>query len=463
MNKSALLALIALAVLVTACPRNQYVIELTPQGDGVARQLTFYREDGTDTNGVPNYQAFPDDQLAAIKAVYPPDAVKPDGKRFVARGIFSGAMPGDIGGAGNWLCLATSLGQAVLYAERFRGNDDLAGAAAKRLQAADQLADLVVGWSRQELGAESGYENLGKFLDVDFRRDLKNLGVYQWAGGLAETYRAKASDEFVVRYGQYLLEHGYLKMHQLPEWFAALAHDDSGPTWMLIQRLVADKLGLASNTPLPPSFAFLADEKTAQASFEKYLATSELFRARHQEWEKERANHPDAKAPQPEDLETELVSAVLGWDLGGSEDHLTVKLALPSEPIHTNGKWDAARQRVIWEAELGDQLERPKLPAFCYASWSAANRSFQEAYFGRVLLRGEELLQYCLWHASLNATYASEWDALLNSAKPNTALTTLLDDFQFSGETSLTNSAAELPRALLRTALTNTPASVAKP
>jgi hypothetical protein len=463
MNKPAILALIALAALVTACPRNQYVVELTPQAEGVERQLTFYREDGTDTNGAPNYQAFPDDQLLAIKALYPPDAVKADGKRFVARAVFSGAMPGDIGGAGNWISLKTSLGQAVFYAERFRGDDDLATTSAKRLLAADQLTDLLIGWSRQELGAEPRYENLRKFLDADLRRDLKNLGVYQWVGGMAEAFRAKASEEFVVRYGQYLLEHGYFKPHQLPEWFATLAQADSQRTWMLIQRLVADKLCLATNAPFPPSFAFLADEKTAQASFEKYLATTELFRVRLRQWEAERVEHPDAKEPKPGDLETELITVLLGWDLGGSEDHLTVKLALPSEPLHTNGKWDTAQQRVLWEADLGDKPERPQLPAFCYASWSEPNRSFQEAHFGRVLLAGEDLLQYCLWHASLSAPHAGEWDALLGGAKPDSVLTNLFDAFRFSDETSPTNSAAELPRSLLRAALTNAPSPAPVP
>jgi hypothetical protein len=463
MNKPAILSLVVLAALVTGCPRNQYVVELTPQGDAVERKLTFFREDGTDTNGIPNCKEFPEDQLAAIKALYPPGAVKPDGRRHVARGTFSGAMPGDVGGAGNWISLKTSLGQAILYAERFRGNDDLAATAAKRLQAADQLTDLVIGWSRQELGAEPQYGNLRKFLDGDFRRDLKNLGLYQWVGGLAEAFRAKAGEEFVVRYGQYLLERGYFKPGQLPEWFAALTRDDTHQTSLLVQRLVADKLGLATNAPLPAAFAFLADETTAQASFEKYLATSELFRVRLRQWEAERGEHPDAKEPKPEDLETELIGVLLGWDLGGGNDRLTVKLSLPSAPLHTNGKWDAEQRRVLWEAELGDNPERPCLPAFCYAGWSAANRSFQEEHFGRVLLEGEDLLQYCLWRASLNAARAGEWDAWLSGLKPDASLTNALDTFRFSGEASPTNSAAELPRSLLRAALTNAPAPAATP
>ena len=74
------------------------------------------------------------------------------------------------------------------------------------------MADLLIGWSRTELGQEPGYDQLHQFLDMDFRRDLKNLGAYMWEGQLAGNYTTNAGEEFIVRFGQYLVEHGYLTM-----------------------------------------------------------------------------------------------------------------------------------------------------------------------------------------------------------------------------------------------------------
>src|ERR1017187_10549080 len=72
MKKYPLFCLATLAALVTGCPHNEYVVELTPHSNVIERKLVFYREDGTDTNGVPNYQSFPSNELAAITGLYPP-------------------------------------------------------------------------------------------------------------------------------------------------------------------------------------------------------------------------------------------------------------------------------------------------------------------------------------------------------------------------------------------------------
>ena len=110
------------------CPHNQYLIELKPQGDVIQRTLTFYCEDGVNTNtGAPNYQPFGPAELAAITALYPPQGLTNDGLRYVARGEFTHQLPADVGGAGAYTHLTNSLGEAGFYVERFRGNDDLAG------------------------------------------------------------------------------------------------------------------------------------------------------------------------------------------------------------------------------------------------------------------------------------------------------------------------------------------------
>src|SRR5260370_39401998 len=94
------IGLAALTALVTGCPHNDYTIELTPRGNVIERKLVFYRADGTESNGVPKYEGFPSNDLAAISAPYPHGAVTQEGERHFASVVFSGATPAAVGGAG---------------------------------------------------------------------------------------------------------------------------------------------------------------------------------------------------------------------------------------------------------------------------------------------------------------------------------------------------------------------------
>jgi hypothetical protein len=186
--------LAAMALVVTGCPHNQYIVQLKPHGNSIERTLIFYREDGVNTNtGAPNYQTFDAGELAVIATLYPAHGLTNDGERHVIRGEFTKALPHDVGGAGAYTNLTTSLGETGFYVERFRGDDNLAGRSERRFKVADRLADLFVGWSRMELGREPGYDRLRQFLDEDFRRDLKNLGAYWWEGQLADNTAVRFS------------------------------------------------------------------------------------------------------------------------------------------------------------------------------------------------------------------------------------------------------------------------------
>jgi hypothetical protein len=159
LHKALPFALAAMAFVVTGCPHNQYIVQLKPRGNTIERTLVFYREDGVNTvTGIPNYQPFDAAELAAITSLYPAQGLANDGKRCVVRGEFINELPNDVGGAGTYANLATSLGEVGFYAERFRGNDDLASLAERRGKAADGLTDLLAGWSQMELGRERGYD-----------------------------------------------------------------------------------------------------------------------------------------------------------------------------------------------------------------------------------------------------------------------------------------------------------------
>jgi hypothetical protein len=455
-------ALAALALLLTGCPHNEYLVRLEPRGEAVERTLTFYCTDGVDTNGNPKYETFATNELAAIAAVYPAQGLTNAGGRHVLHGLFTNALPADVGGAGAYRHWTTSLGGAGFYEERFRGNDDLAGLAQRRAQAADQLADLMIGWSRRELWREPGCKPLRQFLDGDFRRDLRNLGDYWWAGGLISNYKTNADEEFVVRFGQYLCERGYFKIGELPGLFSDFnraSGPDSAALLRRIQRLVAAKMGVPATNPVPAALAFLGDERALQTSLDHYLADTDLYRAKLRQWEAARKLKPDTKRPEPADVAGDAVETLLALNhIGGTPDHLTVQLSLPSAPVHGNGHWDETPHQVVWDADLGDRTNGTHLPVACYASWVQPDAGFQTAHFGRVALTGDNLAQYCLWRSSLEAQPGGEWDAFLAGLKPGPGLLETLVAFRFPGEpmqaaTNAPPAPSAWPRDLLTAAL----------
>ena len=411
-------------VLLTGCPHNDYTVELKPGTNGVERTLTFYRADGA-SNGIPNYQEFPTNELAAITRIYPSGAVKPDGKRYVARGEFSGPLPGDVGGAGSCTNLTTSLGEAGFYLERFRGNDDLAARTTRQFAAADKITDLIIGWARTEFGRERGWKHLRKFLDEDFRHDLRNAGLYFQFGAAVTLSSTNAPEEFIARFGQYLLERGYLQLADVPQLYSS----DGASTLALVQRLAAEKMGMPANGPLPKSFAVLADAAAFEKSWEHYLSQTDLYRARVKEWERKKKTDLTRKPPEPaeitKDLLNDLFADLLGNYGGGKTDHLTVRLALGHAPNHSNGRWQDGW--VVWEADLNADRA---LPVLCFASWSSPATGFQEAHFGKVVLEGDDLTEYCLWFNGLNEKQAGEWEKIMAGLQPGQSLKGELEAFK---------------------------------
>jgi hypothetical protein len=419
--------------LLTGCPHNDYTVELNPTANGVERTLTFYRADGS-SNGVPNYQAFPTNELKAIARVYAPNAVKPDGKRFVAKGEFSGALPKDVGGAGSYTNLTTSLGASGLYLERFRGNDDLVARTTRQYGAADKITDLIIGWARTEFARERGWKNLRKFLDEDFRHDLKNAARYFQTGAAVALSGTNAPDEFTARFCQYLLERGYLRLSDAPKMASLFAdgNDDSG-IYRLVQQLVAEKMEIPACEPPPKSLAVLADTAKLEKSWTNYLAKTDLYRAQVKDWERKRKSDSKLERPKPADAMDGLFAELLGNSGdGGETDHLTVKLALGHAPNRSNGKWQDGR--VVWEAELDPNRA---LPVLCFASWSDPRIEFQGEHFGRVILDGDDLAKYCLWQNGLDAKLAGKWETLLSRLQPGPDLKEKLEAFQFSGQSDI--------------------------
>jgi hypothetical protein len=447
LNRLLPLVLAVMALVVTGCPHNDYTVELKPQGNTIDRTLVFYRADReTAKNGVstPNYQAFDSTELSIITDGYPGQAVNRQGECYTIHGSFGTSLPNDVGGAGSYTNWSTTLGDAGFYVERFRGNDDIATMTERRFKAADHLTELLLGWSRAELGDEPGYPQLHQFLDRDFRCDLKNASSYLWEGMLAGNHQTNASEEFTVRFGQYLYDRGYFSLDELPFLNRIFLDDsaDASAASKWLQRLIARKMGVPDSAPVPSSLNFLANASSVEKSFTNYVVHTDLYRTRLKEWKKELASDPKAKKPDPGDVAKGYFKDLLAVDFnlfGDTPDHLTVKLSLPTPPLHTNGKWDAGAGQVAWSSDISLKTDTNSLPCFCYASWAQPARDFQETHLGRVILSGDDLVQYCLWRLDLDATHAAEWDNFLASLKPGNDLSNQVSSFRFSDETK-TNS-----------------------
>jgi hypothetical protein len=461
MKKYLVLCLAIVALLVTGCPHNEYTVELKPRGKVMERKLLFYRDDGKDTNGVQKYQDFPTNELAAITGVYPPGAVTNEGDRHFVAGEFGEAMPMDVGGAGSYTNQATSLGSAGFYVERFRGNDDLTGMTEERFKAADQLTDLLIGWSKAELGGEARYSELRQFLDVNVRHDLKNLGAYAFTTwetdatrvqGMTSEEAGKASEKSVAettaRIGQYLMERGYLKIGDLPNFLLGW---DADTVSRFLQRLAARKMGVSDTEPIPKALEFLTDSGAAEKSFDKYLATTDMYQAKLREWEEKKKSNPKEPKPEPSEVAGDLFPKVIGLhlDFGGSDDHILVKLSLASPPVHSNGRWDDTTKMVIWESDVQMKEKASGVPTFCYASWCDPDEKFQKEHFGKLILGGDELIQYCLWRGGVGEKRGAEWDAMLAGLQRGEGWKEKLEGFRFSDEpvpaTTGTNAPPQIP------------------
>jgi hypothetical protein len=332
--------------------------------------------------------------------------------------------------------------------------------AERQFKAAGQLTDLIVGWSHAELGQEPGYDKLHQFLDVDLRRDLKNASLYFREGNMVGNYNTNASEEFAVRFGQYLLERGYFTLGEMPGMFGDFSANSSQALLPRIQRLVARKMGVPDTAPVPASLAFLGDETNMEKSFTNYLAGTDAYHAKLKQWEEDKKLNPDANQPEPSSVVGDVIGNLIDFNLfGGQSDHLTVRLSLSSPPMHSNGRWDAALKQVVWESDIVDRTNATRMPFSCYASWVQPDEQFQTEHLGKVALTGDELTEYCLWRSGQDAQHSGEWDSFLAGLKPGTGLMEKMGAFRFSGEPdqSVTNDQQNVPsvfpRELLKDAL----------
>jgi len=448
-------------VAVAGCQVRKYELEMTPREGQVERKLTVFeqRSDGDKQVDV----AVGDSELARIASQYGVAAPQSGGPKHTFAKEFAGRLPDDVGGCGTYTRWSTSLGTATAYVERVRGEDDIAGDLDNRRAAIERLVALLNGWLEKELADAPEWPRLRSFLEGDFRRDLVNLSIYIKSLELvAADERLLVADRKVAggalaqhgaRVGQYFIERGYLDPAQLPDWIYAVdqaLQERPGPLLARIQRWLASRIGVPADQPVPASLARLNDTASIKASLRSYLQASEDYQALLKKHEQASGPEREREPPEPWKVLEELAfTAFLPGGLFLHDHQLTATLALPREPLVTNGVWKADERRVEWKAALlpndaaANSLVRRALPDVLFAIWVEPAADKQLEHFGKVALTDQQLILYCLWRCGLPEEKARLWEAFLGDLRPGAELVERINGFRFADE----SQAAETPSA----------------
>ena len=430
--KRYLLATIVIAAAVMGCDETIYKIELAPKGNELSRTLTVWRQGGSSDTGEEVIKEMDDAELAAVAKAYSKDKPKGGAKKHKFTGTFADVMPDDVGGAGRFVRYESKMGAASSYIERFRGNDRPGEVLESAMKAVDEITGLLIGYLKTELGKEAEFPKLRKFMDTELRKDLKNLSAYSYlpsSSSRLNWLELKKGDsdtlaqEVLARVVAYIIERQYVEPSDVP-LIRRAATEKTQLKKLLDKSLkrLAVKAGITDAKFIAKLVSLLSDEKKLDASFEAYLRTTPQYKKRLKEQKpaKRGADAPkeDASASQLV-LQPLLEKAVhLRLDFGGTP-RIEVQLALPAKPDVANGKWNAKERTVTWKGSLtARDGDTTFLPEICYAVWSEPDEKFQKAHFGKVILTGQPLADYCLWRRSLAADEAKLWDAVLMKHKP---------------------------------------------
>lgn len=438
------------AVVLLGCEHDCYEVEIRPDDGGFERRITCWHEGGKNDEEIIQLSS---EKLAAIASIYPKRETPGDAKKQTFSGRFVGKTPNDVGGAGRLTKYESPMGDAWSYIERFRGNDDIEATLAKKRKAADRLIDLLIGWATAELGKEPGFPELKKFLDVNLRQDLKNLGLYIWTLGTANIITLEeeyCNEQLWSRIGLYLCERGYFEMRDLPR----LLRSDYGECSSHFQRLIARQMGVPNDQPIPDKLKFIADQSKLESSLNIFRASTDEYKKQLTEWKKKLKNNPDTKKPKPSAVFDDLFGKAVFELSFVTPDSLEVKLRTGRKPYSTNGDWNENIAVVMWSNNIAAN-DAPPIQYFAY--WSEPNKEFQKQHFGDIVLNDKSLGEYVFWYCSLKPAEVAEWDRFIGGLNPDADWKSVVKDFRFSFDpkpdlaepNKSVTSLADKPRSLL--------------
>ena len=378
----AALTAIALALLLTACNEEHYLLELKPEGGILHREVSVWSasKDGP-------YVDFSQEKLAQIADAYGVDVPEDLAARHEFKGAFGASLPGEFGGAGWFIHEATSMGSVSIYVERFGGDDDLSSELRKSQLAVDRIIDVLLAWLESEFGEDPAFSELHDFVDGALRNDLQNLSLYFWGsekfttpqlipGGVDSSTRSGL--DVMFRIAMYFAERDYFDPARLPQYIEAgwrAVDDDPEPLLGLLARALATKMGTASDEPLPGPLSALSEEWYKYLGSLDYFVTQGLvMEAMVDEWHDETVRFDGSSVLSQ--LEKQVFPRMVFYDY--PYQALAVNLHIPVEPLATNGAQQESGA-VTWRTKIPHADD---LPTVLHATWSTPATEFQERHFG---------------------------------------------------------------------------------
>ena len=416
-----ILSITLAAVVVSGCRQNLYQVDMEASDDGFQRTMQW---DVTKHNDSSAAETQSDTTL--MSRIYKRQVTKD--KQFKGSGKFIGRTPNDVGGNGWWVCYPSAFGTTWAYIEEFRGQDDAVLQLNQMFSVVDKITNMLSDWLGSEMGKDPNFPKLDAFINKDLRHDLRNVITLFYAYQITKTESDEEKDSALLavqgKIAAYLLKRNYISIKEIPLLARASeeAKNDSPEMLLnLFHRVIARRMGIADDKPLPQSLAFLKTQETIVESLTNYMKTLPEVKKTLAEIVKDR----DQKQPSEKDFEDafgkvmEDICKPVRDTFMLFLDYDTVDLTLKTKiaPHTTNGLYDPEINMVTWSNNIelrSDKYFSP--PAVCYAIWAEADKKAQQKHLGQVCLEGEELMQYCLWRAALTPAEAKEWQGLVKNS-----------------------------------------------
>ena len=452
MNRYARGLLAALCLCVLGCEFDVYEIKLRPRDHTIARTVTvFHGGYDADESGdlKPRVKSpLPQKALDKLVTIYGQPTAGPDDVS-VFDGEFGSEMPDDVGGFGSYTFLPSNMGSATLYTERFGGDIDIAANIESGFEAADLVTDILIGWLGGQFESRSEWPELREFLDTQLRDDLKNFSAYFWTiTNQPSHYQLKADSglsspiiENFMRLGSYMVERGYIAPAEVKVLFETISRKPSPKLDPLIADILGEKVGLEDKAFIDEVAGAISSMNQPTNSLEKFLSESGFG-------EKLKANTAGLIAPSDNPTNVDYMAKYTGYFLlhtggqAGEGKLVRVSLACPLRPEMTNGRWDDKTSKVHWPP-VALPFKLGNWPVFIYATWSVPDDDFQKIRFGKVVLKDNRLVDYCLWRDGLPAKQVKRFDDFLASLAPGETLIERLEAFHFEDEPA--TAQAEIP------------------
>lgn len=441
--------IVVVLCLFTGCASKTYSLRLVPDGESIQRTLTVEilpRDAGSDDGKSPVSV----EELAHLREFYDlkQEQVKDGLHTFV--GTFSGTMPTDVGGAGEYVFFESPLGSTSLYSERFRGEDDLQRNMQDRNAAIDEVIELLLNWSREEFAGQPIQSRIEKLLDQDIRHDLKNLSIYCWTHVMVHDLGDDAvGQRFTARVGQYLIERNYFSLTNLPNVVRVFRSEDGQAMVDLLHDTVIRKLQVGDDKSAVASLAILDDAERLASSLRESIRKSEIYRT---ELAKYKTKHHLEDGAEVKDDAFDPLGLLFERALQAmlpnafATTRVNVKLQSNVKPFATNATWNAEDRTVEWSEQIADG----DIPALVFAAWSTPDEGAQKQRFGDTILAGESLAQFVYWYRGLTDEQRQRIDMFLNTLTPGGDMVEKIDEFRFADDTVLPDVLTKLLKQAIK-------------